>query len=813
MCSAYCDRLVRKREPPVRLLDHDRVVRGADHGGAALAREGREQGREAERVRLVEPRGRLVDQQQGRSHRNRAGDRDALLLACREPRDALARAFREADGGQRLARVGGEPADLEPELDVLACAQERDEAALLRHQRNLPPPQLGAGGAVEGLHFGARDADLARVGKVEPRKQVEQRRLAGPRRAGDHRQAPALEDGVESVEDVRGGRAAAVGLDDAGQRRHRPPGQRCGRRRGSLLAQALARRADDDAVALQRGGGAVADPGALEELLRQQQPAAASDHDRAFARDRLFADATVADVDIPVGDLGRRRVVADDHDGALLGGGQLADRPVDEARALGVELAGRLVGEQEPRAVRERSAQRDSLLLAARELPGPRARLRLESHAREQVVGAALPPRALDAVGAQPQCDELARRQLRREGALVVLVEVAEQPRAVPRAGGAAERAEVRAEDAHAPGRGQVEPGEDAQEARLAGAAGPEHRESLALRDGERQALERGRVALRRRVDAEEVARFDRDAHAPSPSRSGMAPRNACRVASATSAAAARPATAAASSSAGQSTESTSGGSGAVAFAVSSTKRTTSSESTRPVASPPTAPARPAIDARRRSCRRRLAGATPWASRSNSSAASSRRSEIAPSRSPSKASSTAVSAAASSIASAARATGSCRSECSTPAREETDSAVNGGLRRRASTAARRDGSAPSQSSVAKPLPGASAFSAVSSVGRSATTKSDVSLSATPGNRRATSATRKRTGSPLVTTPSSRSGPASCAIRGETTAGRAKPSVGCRGRRYVSTSFVSVSRKRAPSRRERPATPTVPIQPP
>src|SRR3954468_6504665 len=258
-----------------------------------------------------------------------------------------------------------------------------------------------------------------------------------------------------------------------------------------------------------------------------------------------------------------------------------------------------------------------------------------------------------------------------------------------------------------------------------------------------------------------------------------------------------------------QSGTSSSGGSGEVAFAVSSTKRTTSSESTTPVAIPPRAPARPASEARRRSCRRRLAGATPCASRSNSSAASSRRSLSVPSTSPSSASTIAVSAAVSSIATAARATGSMRSECSSCEREATASALKGGLRRRASTAARCEEVVLSQSSVANPVPGDDVLSALCSAGASTTRKSEVSPCGIPGKRRATAATRNCSWSPLTVTPSTRSGPASVARNGETTAGISTPSVGCPGRRYVSTSFVSVTWKRSAPLRVRWSAPTVP----
>ena len=82
----------------------------------------------------------------------------------------------------------------------------------------------------------------------------------------------------------------------------------------------------------------------------------------------LGADPPVADVDDAVGDRGRAGVVADDDRGRALGAGELADQLVDDGCVLRVELAGRLVGEQEPRAVGERGAERDPLLLAAGEL-------------------------------------------------------------------------------------------------------------------------------------------------------------------------------------------------------------------------------------------------------------------------------------------------------------------------------------------------------------------------------------------------------------------------------------------------------------
>ncbi len=65
--------------------------------------------------------------------------------------------------------------------------------------------------------------------------------------------------------------------------------------------------------------GAPADPGSLEQLRRELQPATAPDDDSATGRIALLDDPPVADADRPVGELRGRSVVrGDDHAGALL---------------------------------------------------------------------------------------------------------------------------------------------------------------------------------------------------------------------------------------------------------------------------------------------------------------------------------------------------------------------------------------------------------------------------------------------------------------------------------------------------------------
>ena len=108
--------------------------------------------------------------------------------------------------------------------------------------------------------------------------------------------------------------------------------------------------------------------------------------------------------------------------------------------------------------MRERGAQRDALLLAAGELAGQRIALVGEADALEQTVGGAPALGALDAEQVEAQRDELARGQLGRERALVVLVGVAERARAVvdERRGRAA--CADRARNAHRPADGRSRP-------------------------------------------------------------------------------------------------------------------------------------------------------------------------------------------------------------------------------------------------------------------------------------------------------------------------------------------------------------------
>src|SRR5262249_7955122 len=88
-------------------------------------------------------------------------------------------------------------------------------------------------------------------------------------------------------------------------------------------------------------------------------------------------DVPVAEGDAALGELGDVGLVRDEHDRDALVAVEADEQVQDVEARLRVEVAGRLVGEQERGAVHERPRDRDALLLPAREL------------AREMVLAAA----------------------------------------------------------------------------------------------------------------------------------------------------------------------------------------------------------------------------------------------------------------------------------------------------------------------------------------------------------------------------------------------------------------------------------------
>ncbi len=161
----------------------------------------------------------------------------------------------------------------------------------------------------------------------------------------------------------------------------------------------------------------------------------------------------------------------------------------------------------------QRSAERDSLLLSTRELAGLRVRAVEKAHALEQLARTRRRVGSWHGGERQWERDELLRGQLAFERAPVVLVRIAEDVAAI-----AAELARRGTEDVEsgdderAGGRSR-QTREHSHERRLSRPARPEHDADLVVLHGQREALQRGDAARRRRVDGEEVAGIDERRH------------------------------------------------------------------------------------------------------------------------------------------------------------------------------------------------------------------------------------------------------------------------------------------------------------
>src|SRR5690606_23482007 len=153
----------------------------------------------------IEGARRLVEQQDRRILEQRAGDRDALALAAREARAALAEE-RVVTLGQRanelVGRSGaGRGLDLgvgrvrTPVADVLARARA-EQHGVLRHEAYAAPHVLGIG----LRDVDAVDQNAARIRVVEAEQELKRRALARARRADERDRLAGLHLEREVVE-------------------------------------------------------------------------------------------------------------------------------------------------------------------------------------------------------------------------------------------------------------------------------------------------------------------------------------------------------------------------------------------------------------------------------------------------------------------------------------------------------------------------------------------------------------------------------------------------------------------------------------
>jgi len=153
----------------------------------------------------------------------------------------------------------------------------------------------------------------------------------------------------------------------------------------------------------------------------------------------------------------------DDECGSPAHPGYLYQQGIHRGGTLGIELACRLVHEEQPRSVSDRCTDGDALLLAAGEHPRPIVSAVAQADALEQLVGGAVGVCRRCAAQCQLEAHGLADSELGRERARVVLVEETELLRTEVDELLAGEPADVEAESLDAAGGQPVEPSDHSQ--------------------------------------------------------------------------------------------------------------------------------------------------------------------------------------------------------------------------------------------------------------------------------------------------------------------------------------------------------------
>ena len=170
---------------------------------------------------LVERGQRLVEQQQLRTRRERAGDRDALLLAAGELGDAALLEARKPDQGEQLAHAGADlglaqPASAQAIGDVPGDVHVREIGIVLKDHPEMAPP---------GRHVADRtpfEDHLAAIGLLQTRDDPQQRGFAGAARAEKREELARLDRERHVVGRDRGAEPLADVAQLEDRRRHQP---------------------------------------------------------------------------------------------------------------------------------------------------------------------------------------------------------------------------------------------------------------------------------------------------------------------------------------------------------------------------------------------------------------------------------------------------------------------------------------------------------------------------------------------------------------------------------------------------------------
>ena len=136
--------------------------------------------------RLIEIAGGFVGEQKQRPDRQRAADRDPLLLAAGQllgiavQKAAEPQSFHQLGMPGRIVAAG----DARLERQVIPHIEARDQIELLKYQTEPVAPQCRQAGIGEIGNGRVGEPDLAAVGAIEARDQMQERTLAAAGFAG-----------------------------------------------------------------------------------------------------------------------------------------------------------------------------------------------------------------------------------------------------------------------------------------------------------------------------------------------------------------------------------------------------------------------------------------------------------------------------------------------------------------------------------------------------------------------------------------------------------------------------------------------------
>ena len=163
----------------------------------------------------VERSGRLVGEHHLGAGDERPGDRHSLLLAAGELRGTMAQALLQPNARRDVADGRAPRAaaiEAQRQGDVLGDRERGQQVEGLEHEPDALAPQDRQAPLAEACQVGVAERDGAGGRPVESGRDVEERALAGARRAHDRGERPSRELDADAVEGDNGAVALAVDL-------------------------------------------------------------------------------------------------------------------------------------------------------------------------------------------------------------------------------------------------------------------------------------------------------------------------------------------------------------------------------------------------------------------------------------------------------------------------------------------------------------------------------------------------------------------------------------------------------------------------